>query len=142
MLTKHFQENEISHHRLLVKNAIGAGVIQSQLDSRVTNLEKERISNARCIEYRANDDVWLQRMVPELLTKQEETSKAVEKLMTSSVDQELRIQLLEQATYNGILLWKIDEVSRMADEAVQGITVSLFSPPFYTDPRGYKMCAR
>lgn len=62
--------------------------------------------------------------------------------MSSSVDQELRIQLLEQATYNGVLVWKIDDVQCRMDEAVKGITISFFSPPFYTDPRGYKMCAR
>ena len=33
------------------------------------------------------------RRVLDLLTKQEETSRAVEKLMSSSVDKELRIQL-------------------------------------------------
>lgn len=69
-------------------------------------------------------------------------SRTVEKLMSSSVDQELRIQLLKQATHNGILVWKIDEVSRRMDEAVKGTTVSLFSAPFYSDSRGYKMCAR
>ena len=90
----------------------------------------------------SSNDGQLLRRVPELFTKQEEMSRAVEKLMSSSVDQELRIQLLEQATYNGVLVWKIDEVSRRMDEAVKGITVSLFSAPFYTDPRGYKMCAR
>jgi len=80
--------------------------------------------------------------VPELITKQEELNRAVEKLMSNNVDQELRIQLLEQATYNGILVWKIDEISRRIDEAAKGITVSLFSAPFHSDPRGYKMCAR
>jgi len=58
--------------------------------------------------------------------------------MSSSLDQELRIQLLEQATYNGILMWKIDEIGRRMDGAIKGI----FSAPFYSDPRGYKMCDR
>ena len=84
----------------------------------------------------------LMQRVPELINKHEELNRAVEKLMSSSVDQELRIQLLEQATFNGILVWKIDEVSRRMDEAIKGMTVSLFSAPFYSDPRGYKMCAR
>ena len=84
----------------------------------------------------------LMHRVPELINKHEELNRAVEKLMSSSVDQELRIQLLEQATHNGILVWKINEVSRRIDEGVKGMTVSLFSAPFYSDPRGYKMCAR
>ena len=62
--------------------------------------------------------------------------------MSSSVDEELHIQLLEQATHNGILEWKIDEVACRMDEAAKGNTVSLFSAPFYSDPRGYKICAK
>ena len=88
-----------------------------------------------------NSTQLLQR-VPELINKHEELDRAVEKLMSSSLEQELKIQLLEQATHNGILVWKIDEVSRRMDEAVKGMTVSLFSTPFYSDPKGYKMCAR
>ena len=129
---------------------------QSQYTGRISSLEKAFASGSQSMPTNthsrgfeaglsptvSSDDVQLLRRVPELLTKQEEMSRAVEKLMSSSVDQELRIQLLEQATHNGILVWKIDEVSRRMDEAVKGITVSLFSAPFYSDPRGYKMCAR
>lgn len=202
MLIKHLQENEIHHQRLLVKSVATNNQQNSQLvrtvqilednlsnmEIRISNLEKEHDSNAQRIEdleermskfqsqyvgrigslekalasgshsmptttqsrgFEAgvlptfsSDDMQLMRRVPEIFTKQEEMSRTVEKLMSSSVDQELRIQLLEQATHNGILVWKIDEVSRRMDEAVKGITVSLFSAPFYSDPRGYKMCAR
>ena len=129
---------------------------QSQYSGRISSLEKTIASGtqsmpmatpSRGIEAAilptvSSDDGQLLRRVPELFTKQEEMSRAVEKLMSSSVDQELRIQLLEQATHNGVLVWKIDEVTRRMDEAVKGVTVSLFSAPFYSDPRGYKMCAR
>ena len=130
---------------------------QGQYTVRMNSLEKAftsgsqsipTITSSRGVEtaipptLSSSNDGQLLRRVPELFTKQEEMSRAIEKLMSSSVDQELRIQLLEQATYNGVLVWKIDEVSRRMDEAVKGITVSLFSAPFYSDPRGYKMCAR
>ena len=129
---------------------------QSQYNGRISSLEKtvasgtqsmptatpSRGMEAAVLPTVSSGDAQLLRRVPELFTKQEEMSRAVEKLMSSSVDQELRIQLLEQATHNGVLVWKIDEVTRRMDEAVKGITVSLFSAPFYSDPRGYKMCAR
>ena len=133
------------------------GNFQSQYTVRISSLEKALASGSQSMPTKAtssrgvessllqttsSDDAQLLRRVPELFTKQEEMTRAVEKLMSSSVDQELRIQLLEQATHNGVLVWKIDEVSRRMDEAVKGITVSLFSAPFYSDPRGYKMCAR
>ncbi|XP_078097875.1 TNF receptor-associated factor 3-like isoform X2 [Mustelus asterias] len=55
---------------------------------------------------------------------------------------DLRFQLLETASYNGRLVWKIRDYARRKQEAVSGKTLSLYSQPFYTSPFGYKMCAR
>ena len=71
-----------------------------------------------------------------------ELEHSVDRSLSSCLDQELRIQLLERATYNGILLWKVDEFERRHREAIEGITMSLYSTPFYTGRHGYKMCAR
>ena len=71
-----------------------------------------------------------------------EVEQSVDRSVSSCLDQELRIQLLERATYNGILLWKIDEFARRRKEAIDGVTMSLYSTPFYTGRHGYKMCAR
>ncbi|NXD26315.1 TRAF1 factor, partial [Spelaeornis formosus] len=48
----------------------------------------------------------------------------------------------EQASYDGIFLWKITEVGRKLQESVTGRTVSLYSPAFYTAKYGYKVCLR
>ena len=77
-----------------------------------------------------------------LHTRVVELEHSVDRALSSCLDQELRIQLLERATYNGILLWKIDEFDRRRREAVDGVTMSLYSTPFYTSRHGYKMCAR
>ena len=66
--------------------------------------------------------------------------EALNSKVTDSLDQELKLQL-ENPT-NGILLWKIDEFTRRKREAVEGVRTSLYSIPFYTSQRGYKMCAR
>ena len=71
-----------------------------------------------------------------------ELEHSVDRSLSSCLDQELRLQLLERATYNGILLWKVDEFERRRKEAKEGITLSLYSTPFYTNRHGYKMCAR
>ncbi|XP_072346186.1 TNF receptor-associated factor 3-like [Scyliorhinus torazame] len=55
---------------------------------------------------------------------------------------DLRFQLLETASYNGQLVWKIRDYTRQKQEAVSGKILSLYSQPFYTSPFGYKMCAR
>lgn len=70
--------------------------------------------------------------------------EAVSTLKIKSIDQGVRLDQLEKATYDGIQIWKIDSVKHKMDEAIKGsgVTLSLFSAPFYSDPRGYKMCAR
>ena len=80
--------------------------------------------------------------VEALHTRVVELEHSVDRALSSCLDQELRIQLLERATYNGVLLWKIDEFERRRREAVDGVTLSLYSTPFYTSRHGYKMCAR
>ncbi len=80
--------------------------------------------------------------VEALQTRVVEIEHSVDRALSSCLDQELRIQLLERATYNGVLLWKIDEFDRRRREAVDGVTLSLYSTPFYTSRHGYKMCAR
>ncbi|XP_065054907.1 TNF receptor-associated factor 3-like isoform X1 [Rhopilema esculentum] len=54
----------------------------------------------------------------------------------------LKLQLLESTSYDGKLLWKIDNYNRRKQDAITGKTPSLYSPPFYTSRFGYKMCAR
>ena len=77
-----------------------------------------------------------------LNSKVTELDRGLDRCLSTSLDQELRLQLLERATYNGILLWKIDDFLRRRKEAVEGATLSLYSTPFYTSRHGYKMCAR
>ena len=57
-------------------------------------------------------------------------------------EQDLRIQSLESASYDGVLVWKITEFSVKKAEAMRGQSISIYSPAFYTGRRGYKMCAR
>ena len=71
-----------------------------------------------------------------------ELDHGLDRCLSSCLDQELRLQLLERATYNGVLLWKIDDFARRRKEAVDGVTMSLYSIPFYTSRHGYKMCTR
>ncbi|NXJ75426.1 TRAF2 factor, partial [Trogon melanurus] len=48
----------------------------------------------------------------------------------------------EQASYDGVFLWKITDVGRKLQDSVTGRTVSLYSPAFYTARYGYKVCLR
>ncbi len=55
---------------------------------------------------------------------------------------DVKHQLLEATTHNGVLLWKIENYARRKADAIAGRTLSLYSHPFYTSKQGYKMCAR
>ena len=54
----------------------------------------------------------------------------------------LRQDVLEVKTTNGVFIWKIPDIRRRYRDAVDRKTISLYSPPFYTSPHGYRMCIR
>ena len=54
----------------------------------------------------------------------------------------LRQDVLDVKTTNGLFIWKIPDIRRRYRDAVDGKTVSLYSPPFYTSPHGYRVCVR
>lgn len=54
----------------------------------------------------------------------------------------LRQDVLDVKTTNGIFIWKIPDIRRRYRDAVDRKTISLYSPPFFTSPQGYRMCIR
>ena len=54
----------------------------------------------------------------------------------------LRQDVIDVKTTNGVFIWKIPDVRRRYRDAVECKTISLYSPPFYTSPHGYRMCIR
>ena len=69
-----------------------------------------------------------------------ERQTAIQDIRLAELD--LRFQILETASYDGVLIWKIMDYSRRKQDAMTGRTYSLFSQPFYTGRFGYKMCGR
>jgi TNF receptor-associated factor 2 len=60
----------------------------------------------------------------------------------SMAELELKAQSMEAASYDGTFMWRVHDFTKKHQDAVQGRTISIYSPPFYTTRRGYKMCAR
>ena len=54
----------------------------------------------------------------------------------------LRQDVQDVKTTNGILIWKIPEIGRRYKDAIERRTLSLYSPPFFSSPHGYRMCIR
>ena len=57
-------------------------------------------------------------------------------------DIRLRQDVLDVKTTSGVLIWKIPDIRRRYRDALDRRTISLYSPPFYTSPHGYRMCIR
>ena len=55
---------------------------------------------------------------------------------------EMQLQALLASTHSRSFLWKIPDVSRRKEDAIDGLTTSIYSPPFYTGRNGYKMCVK
>ena len=55
---------------------------------------------------------------------------------------EVKLLALETTSFDGTLVWRINDVTRRRQEAINGRTPSIYSTPFYTSRAGYKMCVR
>lgn len=53
----------------------------------------------------------------------------------------LKVQEMEDTTYDGCLIWKVAEFTKKQAEAAQGQNIHIFSPSFYSNRCGYKICA-
>ena len=80
------------------------------------------------------------------LLKMSETLHTVQTQLTQYAvaidDVRLRQDILDVKVTNGLLIWKIPDIRRRYRDAVDRRTISLYSPPFYTSPHGYRMCIR
>ncbi|KAL8607391.1 hypothetical protein ACOMHN_024416 [Nucella lapillus] len=61
---------------------------------------------------------------------------------TRFAEMDLRFQLLETASYDGTLVWKIRDYAQRKRDAINLRTLSVYSQPFFTHRFGYKMCGR
>ncbi|CAF1043670.1 unnamed protein product [Didymodactylos carnosus] len=53
-----------------------------------------------------------------------------------------KLEDLQSISYDGILTWKIDNVSEKMADAQSERQTSIYSPPFYSSPTGYRMRIR
>ena len=107
-----------------------------------SNEGKEAITLSRHTSPLGAGTIEILERVENISVKATELDHRLDRCLSSCLDQELRLQLLKRATYNGVLLWKIDDFARRRKEAMDGVTMSLYSILFYTSRHGYKMCAR
>nr|XP_002741095.1 PREDICTED: TNF receptor-associated factor 2-like [Saccoglossus kowalevskii] len=87
-----------------------------------------------------------QKKYTEMIEALEKKVKAQDRIIAlkdvAIAEQDLRIQSLEMASYDGVLVWKITDFAPKRQDAISGRTTSIYSPCFYSSRHGYKMCAR
>ena len=84
----------------------------------------------------------LKRDVEELKSKVGNIQDKNQDLSKSIADMDLKVQLQENKTLNGQLIWKIDKVDFRMVQARSGKVVVLHSAPCYTKQYEYKYCTR
>ena len=77
-----------------------------------------------------------------LLNSEERLVPRQSSSQTTAGEIALRQDILDVKTTNGVFIWKIPDIRRRYRDTVAGRTISIYSPPFYTSPIGYKMCIR
>ena len=86
--------------------------------------------------------VKMRREFEELKTKVRKLQEKESTVSKSIRDMNLKVQLQENKTMNGELIWKIDKLDIHMAQAKSGKMVALESAPCYTAPYQYKYCTR
>ncbi|XP_066436142.1 TNF receptor-associated factor 2 [Eleutherodactylus coqui] len=106
----------------------------------VLNREVERASTStdEALRQRRAD----QEKIDTLNAKVRQLERTLGQKELQLAELETRVQEAELSTYDGIFVWKITDFAKKRQDATEGRCPAMFSPPFYTNKYGYKMCLR
>ena len=100
-------------------------------------------------QVKLEDQISSQEKIIKDIMKSNDILTLVESTMSIKRELQTQIEVLRsemktylQTQFDGYFLWKITDVSKKFQDAVSGNQVSIYSPPFYSSPYGYKMCLR
>lgn len=99
----------------------------------------------RCIKQIDQYETQKQRdreKVEDLDKRMKHIERVVSLWEVSKAEYENRLKALETISYEGTLIWRIENWSKVRADAVSGKVTSFYSSFFYTGRTGYKMCAR
>lgn len=118
-----------------VSSAKGRGASAAQDSSESEDCKRKSVLVSRNLQE-------LEKNLSESIAEQRKSQESINQLTQKLTSYELRFQVLETASYDGILLWKIRDYHRRKADAKNGGVLSLYSQPFYTSRHGYRLCAR
>lgn len=106
------------------------------LNETVSNLNKKILEQQKQIEF-----------LHKLVSKSIEMSKALQ-IQNELLESELKTAKMDNfsssscSSFDGTYLWKITDFTQKLADAISEKQTSIYSPPFYSSPNGYKMCMR
>ncbi|XP_044172470.1 TNF receptor-associated factor 3-like [Acropora millepora] len=106
------------------------------LQTRVSRLEEYKME----VQRQFGDVDMELSLIYDTLAQERKFNRLAQKTRLTNLVEYLKKQ--ENVSYDGQLMWRIDEYARKRREAVLGSKVSFCSQCFYTSRSGYKMCAR
>ena len=132
------------------------GLPANEQTRRVTNLENKTADHeVLIVESNRNVDDMRQQLnqLRRQFEAAQETNRRLERRVESHdhmlairnvalADLEEFVRQQQVSSYDGAVLWKIDDYARRKNDAITERQTSFYSPCFYTSRHGYKMCAR
>ena len=123
----------------------------NNLEAKFANHELLLVEANQTIQEQSNEIVWLKRQdetnKETLRRLQEKVDTMGEALRTRNTGPSAGLHVQSSAdqvpdSFDGVLLWKISDVSAKIYESFNEPEKSFYSPPFFTSRHGYKMRAR
>ena len=115
---------------------------QPARDSVPTSVEAMDTSPEQQVERLAQQLEAARQTIRGLQRRVEAAERALAIRNIAQADLEERVRQQQASSYDGVLLWKIDEFSKRKTDAISGRQPSFYSPHFYTSRHGYEMGAR
>ena len=135
---KHFNELTLKLNEM--------GKVVESLQKQVAQRTLDHNSSESDLEYSNSDVDYEETENPlrsqKLLHSLKALRKTVDKNTKAIKDLRLRLDILTVKIVDGDFIWKIPDIRRRYQEAIQKKVVSLYSPPFYSSCHGYKLCCR
>ncbi|XP_075435217.1 TNF receptor-associated factor 2 isoform X3 [Ascaphus truei] len=80
--------------------------------------------------------------IESLSSKVRQLERSIGQKDVTLVDMEQRLLEFELSAFDGVFIWKILDIAKKRQDAIVGRCPAMFSPAFYTNKYGYKMCLR
>ena len=114
----------------------------NDLENKQKSIENDLTRMTKNSDRLRQENAHLKEAIKEYKTLCQDLHKTLALTQVSLLTLEERLINQEKLCQNGQLIWRINNVHERIIEAKSGRQTSFYSPPFYTDQYGYKMCAR